>query len=240
VDETRFDALTRIIGQEEGVPRRVAVKAVTSALVVGVATVISTRHIDEVAAREGAADGLLGGRRGKDQRGRDKNRGKNNRKNRGRGGKAPGGQFVGKTIDLILENLTQRSIDFQGVIPLDVCATRYLETVAPTLAPTWSSGFQQPSVWIDDKILVTVTDQSPNRGFPYYEVYLGGEFTPGDPNQCHIPNRNSPCNFYSGVVQMNVGQKKVVRTKNACGPGIEIWREGDTSDARVFRIRVIE
>lgn len=240
MDETRFDALTRSIGQEEGVPRCAAVKAITGAPVVGVVAAISTRNIDEVTAREGVADGLLGGRRGKNKRGRDKNRMKNNRKNERRGGKAPGGQFVGKSIDLILENLTQRPIDFQGVIPLEVCATRYLETVAPTLAPTWSSGFQQPSVWIDDKILVTVSNRSPTSGFPYYEVYLGGVFTPGDPNQCHIPNRNSPCNFISGVVQMNVGQKKVVRTNNACGPGLEIWREGDILDARVFRIRVIE
>lgn len=107
---------------------------------------------DTVAAREGAADGLLGGRRGQNRRGRERRREPgDNKENRPRGG-APGAGGNTMTLVLVFTNETQADVSTE--IWLDAKpegrggwrrergpVTTGPNGVEPYLAPTHGAGY---------------------------------------------------------------------------------------------------
>jgi hypothetical protein len=83
MDHKRFDTLSRLVGS-----RRVALASIAGLGLAASAWLSATG--EDVEAREGAYDGEMGGRHGKDRRGREKHKHRSHSGKRGKGGSRPG------------------------------------------------------------------------------------------------------------------------------------------------------
>ena len=114
MSDNKFDALARNFGSERDLPRRAVLCGGGGGVALLLGMLWASGTVDEVDAREGAAGGRLGGRRGKNRRGRDGNRknGKNKGRSTRKGANPPGLGIPGWIyVRMVVENLTAADVE---------------------------------------------------------------------------------------------------------------------------------
>lgn len=244
MSDNKFDALARNFGSERDLPRRAVLCGGGGGVALLLGMLWASGTVDEVDAREGAAGGRLGGRRGKNRRGRDGNRknGKNKGRSTRKGANPPGLGIPGWIyVRMVVENLTAADVDFEGLALYEelqgkICRTKALQTIHPneaiTFAPGDSDGFPTSFVQalLNGQYVVEAgQEQGANHDFPVVWAYSG-----------IVDSNIEGCKQGTNVVisnrKMGVGQKL---SFTLAGQEFELLRENDIDNARLFRLRVL-
>jgi hypothetical protein len=245
MDEKTFDALARGVGQEMNVPRRSVLSGVGAGLALALSALLSTRTGND--AEAGSFGGKLGGRHGKSHRGRDKNRHhhhhRHKRKKRGNKGNPPGlGGSGWIYVRMVVENLTNADIDFEGLALYEemqgkICRTKALQTIHPNEAVTFAPGDSDdgyPTSFISALLngqygVDAVQEQGRNHEFPVVWAYSGIVDT-------NVEGCKTGTNVVISNRKMGVGQKLSFTLE---GQKFELLRENDIDNARLFRLKVL-
>ena len=144
---------------------------------------LSSGMSDEADAREGAAGGRIGGRRGKNRRGHDKNR-NNGHKRKKNNHNAPGlGSSSWIYVRMVVENLTSADLDFEGLALYEefagkICRVKALQTIRPneaiSFAPVDHEGVPTSALQavLDDKYRLDEMIGSGGFGAVYRAMHL--------------------------------------------------------------------
>lgn len=250
MDEERFDALTRTIGDENKTPRRAALKAAVGGFVGAIA--LLAHDAGPLSAQ---------GRKGKGRRRPGTvtvcHRGRTLRLSRDAvhailldGGTRGACESNGEpppappstdpppiNVQMVIENLTGAAVDFEGWIstspPIRDCRPRELRLLAPNDAIT----FDPNSPWLfavvyfdpNDHVEPYLINASQGIGdqFPSVILAQGGRM---ERDRCAV-------GFQTDVERdMGVGQKF---TRTIKGRQIEISRESDLNGERLIRVRLL-
>jgi hypothetical protein len=235
MDAHQFDRLTRAVAERSS--RRGLLRGLGATLTLAAVG----RHASRAAAKGGRFGGQLGGRHGKNQRGRDKHRKRkrHHHKKKRRGGMSGnplGGGAPLMNVRVIVENQTKSPFDAEGWVyngAMRRCQKRSQETIQPSLTATFALETPRPFVWVKGKYLINVQDAHPEDALPYACLYQGGTMS----QYCYDYDNDDFCHL-EGCKELEVGQKWVTPA-NACRDRIEIQRDADVDNERVFRVRVI-
>jgi hypothetical protein len=241
VDEKMFDAVTRGIGDASAVRRRTVLGGASAAFALLLSGILSPTTVDVA-----EAGGDNNNNKNKKKKRRQKNKDEQPPVTSPPPGNTDDPPGLGSSgwiyVRMIVENLTNADIDFEGITLYEeyvgkICRTKSLQTIHPNEAITFAPPDDNdgtPNAYVNavlnDKYSIEAAqEQGPNHDFPV--VWASSTLHPTNIEGCKTGNNVAIFNR-----KMGVGQKIPFTME---GQKFELLRENDIDNARLFRLRVL-